>query len=103
MAQLTCEHLRLGYEGRTVIDDLSFSVQAGEYLCVIGENGSGKTTLMRTILGLQKPLRGSIRFGDDLREGGKAMEIRHPCDDKCRWINAFSLRHFLQNMPAIVE
>ena len=70
MAQLTCEHLWLGYEGKPVITDLSFSVESGEYLCVIGENGSGKTTLMRTILGLQKPLRGSVRFGGGLRESG---------------------------------
>ena len=70
MAQLTCEHLWLGYEGRPVLEDLSFSVQAGDYLCIVGENGSGKTTLMRTILGLQKPMRGNIRFGDGLREGG---------------------------------
>ena len=70
MAQLTCEHLSLGYEGKSVIEDLSFSVEPGEYLCVIGENGSGKTTLMRTVLGLQKPLRGSVSFGDGLRESG---------------------------------
>ena len=43
MAQLTCEHLSLGYEGKPVIEDLSFSVEPGEYLCVIGENGSGKS------------------------------------------------------------
>ena len=70
MAQLTCEHLWLGYDGKPVIEDLSFSVQAGEYLCIVGANGSGKTTLMRTVLGLQKPLRGTVRFGDGLREGG---------------------------------
>ena len=70
MAQLTCDRLRLGYEGHIVLEDLSFSVDAGQYLCIIGENGSGKTTLMRTILGLQKPLKGTIRFGDGLREGG---------------------------------
>ena len=70
MAQLTCEHLWLGYEGKPVIEDLSFSVQAGEYLCIVGANGSGKTTLMRTVLGLQKPLRGAVRFGDGLRAGG---------------------------------
>jgi len=66
MAQITCENLTLGYEGRPVVNHLSFSVEAGDYLCVVGENGSGKTTLMRTILGLQKPLGGKILFGDDL-------------------------------------
>ena len=66
MAQITCENLTLGYEGRPVVSGLNFSVQPGDYLCIVGENGSGKTTLMRTILGLQRPMRGKILFGDDL-------------------------------------
>ena len=66
MAQLICEHLTLGYNSSIIIDDLSFSVSKGEYLCIIGENGSGKTTLMKTILRLQKPIRGQISTGDGL-------------------------------------
>lgn len=66
MAQLNCEHLTLGYNSSVIINDLSFSVEKGEYLCIIGENGSGKTTLMKTILRLQKPISGSISTGDDL-------------------------------------
>ena len=66
MEQLTCENLTLGYEGHPVVSNLSFSVEAGDYLCVVGENGSGKTTLMRAILGLQKPLHGKILFGGEL-------------------------------------
>ena len=64
MAQLSCEHLTLGYNSSVIIDDLSFEVNKGEYLCIIGENGSGKTTLMKTILRLQKPVSGSISTGD---------------------------------------
>ena len=71
MAQLMCENLCLGYEGREILHDLSFQVSAGEYLCIVGENGSGKSTLMKTLLGLQAPLAGSIVFGDGL----KANEI----------------------------
>lgn len=67
MAQLTCEHLMLGYEGRPVVSDLSFSVNAGDYLCIVGENGSGKTTLMKTLLHLQPPIAGTIRLGDGLK------------------------------------
>lgn len=67
MALLTCEHLSLGYEGREILHDLSFSVSAGDYLCIVGENGSGKSTLMRTILGLQSPIEGVVRYGDGLR------------------------------------
>ena len=69
MTLLTCEHLCLGYNGRKIVQDLNFSVTAGDYLCIVGENGSGKSTLMRTILGLQPPLGGSVRFGADLPPG----------------------------------
>ena len=67
MAQITCEKLTVGYEGIPVVSSLDFAVGQGDYLCIVGENGSGKTTLMRTVLGLQKPLRGKILFGDGLR------------------------------------
>ena len=68
MALLVCENLVLGYDGHPVLSDVSFSLNQGDYLCIVGENGSGKTTLMKTILGLQKPLGGSIVFGDGLRQ-----------------------------------
>ncbi len=66
MAQLSCKNLTLGYGSKTVIENLSFEVNKGDYLCIVGENGSGKTTLMKTILHLIKPLSGSITTGDGL-------------------------------------
>lgn len=66
MAQLECHDLSLGYGSKAVISGLSFSINKGDYLCIIGENGVGKSTLMKTILGLQPPLHGSINFGDGL-------------------------------------
>lgn len=66
MAQLVCQHLCLGYDGREIVHDLNFEVNAGDYLCIVGENGSGKSTLMRTILGLQPPLSGKVLTGDGL-------------------------------------
>ena len=68
MAQLTCQNLCVGYDGKSVLQDLSFQVFAGDYLCVVGENGSGKSTLMKTILGLQPPVSGRILTGDGLRK-----------------------------------
>ena len=68
MALLTCTDLSLGYEGKAILEHLSFSVNPGDYLCIVGENGSGKTTLMRTILGLLHPMGGTIRTGDGLRQ-----------------------------------
>ena len=66
MAQLECKNLTLGYGNRTIIENLSFSVNKGDYLCIVGENGSGKTTLMKTILRLHKPAAGTITTGDGL-------------------------------------
>ena len=53
MAQLTCKNLTLGYDNRAIQEDLNFSIDAGDYLCIVGENGSGKSTLMKTLLHLQ--------------------------------------------------
>ncbi|MDO4853382.1 MAG: ABC transporter ATP-binding protein [Clostridia bacterium] len=66
MAQLICDHLSLGYDGHEILHDLSFSVEAGDYLCIVGENGSGKSTLMKTILGLTAPIEGKVLWGDGL-------------------------------------
>ncbi len=68
MAQLSCQNLTVGYDGRTVLQGLHFEVNPGDYLCILGENGSGKSTLMKTILGLQAPISGTILTGDGLRK-----------------------------------
>ena len=44
MAQLTCQKLCVGYDGKPVLQNLDFEVFAGDYLCIVGENGSGKST-----------------------------------------------------------
>lgn len=67
MAQLICENLSIGYDAKAILHGLSFSVVAGDYLCIVGENGSGKSTLMKTILGLQAPIHGKVLMGDGLR------------------------------------
>lgn len=64
MAQLICKNLSLGYDGREIINSINFSVNKGDYLCIIGENGSGKTTLMKAILGLIQPISGEMIFAD---------------------------------------
>jgi zinc transport system ATP-binding protein len=66
MPQLSCQNLVLGYDGKVVISDLSFSVNAGDYLCIVGDNGSGKTTLMKSILKLDSPMSGQIQIDGDL-------------------------------------
>ncbi len=67
MPQLSCQDITLGYEGKIVVANLSFTVSAGDYLCVVGENGSGKTTLMQSILRLKAPMSGQVVTGDGLK------------------------------------
>ena len=67
MALLKCENMTLGYDGEALIKDLSFEVNPGDYLCIVGENGAGKSTLMRTLLGLQPPMSGKVELGEGLK------------------------------------
>ena len=66
MELLRADNLSLGYESQAIVENLEFSVNSGDYLCIVGENGSGKSTLMKTILGLVKPISGEIETGDGL-------------------------------------
>lgn len=70
MAQLSCNNLTIGYDGKTVLQGLNFSVNNGDYLCIVGENGSGKSTLMKTILHLLAPLEGSVIIENKQFSGG---------------------------------
>jgi zinc transport system ATP-binding protein len=70
MSLLRADNLCLGYDRTVVAERISFEVNKGDYLCIVGENGTGKTTLMKTLLGLQKPLSGRILQGDELSCGG---------------------------------
>lgn len=65
---LTCKNVSFGYENIIAISDVSFSLNEGEYLCVVGENGSGKSTLMKGLLGLLKPLKGELILDEALQK-----------------------------------
>lgn len=68
MVLINCENLVLGYDGKIIFKDLSFKVNTGDFLCIIGENGVGKTTLMKCILGISKAMDGTIEFGEGLKQ-----------------------------------
>ena len=68
MSQIICRDVSLGYDGATVSHHVSFAVEAGDYLCIVGENGSGKSTLMKALLKLRTPLGGEILLGDGIRQ-----------------------------------
>jgi zinc/manganese transport system ATP-binding protein len=59
--------------GRRILHDVSFAVQPGEFIGLIGSNGAGKTTLLRVILGLQRPTSGSVTIGG--KRPGRGAEV----------------------------
>ena len=49
MSQIECKNLSVKYENRVVLEDVSFSIEEGDYLCIVGENGAGKSTLVKDL------------------------------------------------------
>lgn len=66
MSLLSCRNVYLSYENNSVIEDLNFCVDEGDYLCIVGENGSGKSTLIKSILGLKDTASGHLHFGEGI-------------------------------------
>jgi len=70
MALIKASNLSVGYKGVSVCDNISFEVEKGDYLCIVGENGSGKSTLVKTILDLIPSVEGEIIKGSELNRSG---------------------------------
>lgn len=68
MALIEIEKASMGYEGKTILSDISLKICDGDYVCIVGENGSGKTTLMKCLLGLLPLQSGLIKFGGGLKQ-----------------------------------
>ncbi|MDE6397186.1 MAG: ATP-binding cassette domain-containing protein [Muribaculaceae bacterium] len=57
---ISLEHVSMGWDGRRVLEDVSLTVGAGDFIAITGPNGGGKTTLLRLVLGLLHPVKGKI-------------------------------------------
>lgn len=68
MSCIKCEQVSFAYENQIVVKNLSFQVDAGDYLCIIGENGTGKSTLIKGLLGLKKPASGQIILDEGIKQ-----------------------------------
>ena len=66
---VTFDHATLGYGRRVVLRDLSFTINEGDFLGLVGPNGSGKTTVLRALLGTHPPLSGTVVKAPGLRFG----------------------------------
>ena len=68
---LVCENLTIGYDGKVIAQDINFTAQEGNYICIVGENGSGKSTLIKCLLNLITPMGGKI----SLKNGMHSRDI----------------------------
>lgn len=68
MKILECENVCIDYEDNRAVDHISFSVEEGDFVCILGENGSGKSTLVKGILGLEKITEGKISYLNGMKE-----------------------------------
>ena len=74
MSVITFDHATLHIGGRSVLSGVSFNIEAGEFIGLLGPNGSGKTTLMRAVLGLLPPSGGRVEvFGRPPERGNPAI------------------------------
>ncbi len=64
---IDCRKLRVGHNGRALLPAIDLQVRAGSCLAIVGRNGAGKTTLLETMLGLIKPIAGSVERSGELR------------------------------------
>ncbi len=67
MALIELKDVTVAFEGVNAVEGVSFRVEKGDYLVMVGENGSGKSTLVRAMLGLVHPKSGRIVYGDGLK------------------------------------
>ncbi len=67
-AQMVCQNASLGYEDGIVAENLDFTINKGDYLCILGENGSGKSTLIKAILRLKSQVSGTIEWCGDVKK-----------------------------------
>lgn len=77
MSLITCENLTLAYDTGVVASGVSFTLEAGSYLCIVGENGSGKSTLLKSMLGLHPVDGGTLTIDPDTRKQGIGYLPQH--------------------------
>ncbi|MDR3237835.1 MAG: metal ABC transporter ATP-binding protein, partial [Spirochaetia bacterium] len=66
MALIRCRNISFSYDENVVLRGVDFDINAGDYICIVGENGSGKTTLLKGLLGFQKAFEGEIIYDKTL-------------------------------------
>lgn len=67
MNLISCKNLTMAYENNIALENVTFNIEEGDYISIVGENGSGKSTLLKGLLKLQEPKSGTIEFHNGLK------------------------------------
>ncbi|RDC49932.1 ABC transporter ATP-binding protein [Acinetobacter sp. RIT592] len=77
---ISCKNLKVGYEEKVIIENLSLSINKGEVVSIIGPNGCGKSTLLKTLSRIIKPMSGGIYIQN---ESIKKLKSKHISQKVC--------------------
>lgn len=77
---ISCKNLKVGYEEKVIIENLSLSITKGEVVSIIGPNGCGKSTLLKTLSRIIKPMSGGIYIQN---ESIKSLKSKHISQKVC--------------------
>ncbi|GIM30869.1 ABC transporter ATP-binding protein [Paraclostridium bifermentans] len=77
---ISCKNLKVGYEEKVIIENLSLSINKGEVVSIIGPNGCGKSTLLKTLSRIIKPMSGGIYIQN---ESIKSLKSKHISQKVC--------------------
>lgn len=71
---ISVQNLSFSYHNAPILHDVSFTIEEGSVLCILGSNGTGKTTLLRCLLGFLQPNSGHITIGEKKCHGSKCAK-----------------------------
>mgnify|MGYP002571739424 FL=1 len=69
MSAISVCDVTLSYDNLTVAERVSFDIEFGDYVCIVGENGTGKSTLLKALVGIHQPKHGHILYDCDIKNG----------------------------------
>ena len=99
---LEVKNIYIKYNDNYVIKDLSFNVEDGDYLCIVGENGSGKSTLLKCVLGLIKPTSGEIILNERAGYLPQITDIQNNFPATIEEIVLSGIKHYLSRLQKIM-
>ncbi|MEZ5219591.1 MAG: ABC transporter ATP-binding protein, partial [Ilumatobacteraceae bacterium] len=103
MSVIEVSHLTKSYDGKVVVDGISFAVEAGEIFAILGPNGAGKSTTVESIAGLRVPDSGRIEvFGlDPFRDRSKVKELLGVQLQESRFQDRVKVREVVETFAAL--